>query len=49
MKNKYVSSILSLSLCAAIAGCTTTPEKTVEQAPAEANAFGQRLSHKRSR
>jgi hypothetical protein len=35
MKNKYVSSILSLSLCAAIAGCTTTPEKTVEQAPAE--------------
>ena len=35
MKNKYVSTILSLSLCAAIAGCTTTPEKTAEQAPVE--------------
>jgi hypothetical protein len=35
MKNKYTASVLSLSLCAAIAGCTTTPEKTVEQASAE--------------
>jgi len=35
MKNKYASTILSLSLCAAIAGCTTTPEKKVEQAPVE--------------
>ena len=35
MKNKYASTILSLSLCAIIAGCTTTPEKTVEQAPVE--------------
>ena len=35
MKNKYASTILSLSLCAAIASCTTTPEKTVEQAPVE--------------
>jgi hypothetical protein len=36
MKNKYVTSIVSLCLCAAIAGCTTTPEKTVEQTPVEA-------------
>jgi hypothetical protein len=35
MKNKYASTLLSLSLCAAIAGCTTTPEKTAEQAPVE--------------
>ena len=35
MKNKYASTFLSLSLCAAIAGCTTTPEKKVEQAPVE--------------
>jgi len=35
MKNKHISSILSLSLCAAIAGCTTTPEKTVERVPVE--------------
>ena len=35
MKNKYTSSILSLCLCAAITGCTTTPEKTVKQVPAE--------------
>ena len=35
MKNKYTSTILSLSLCAVIAGCTTTPEKAVEQAPVE--------------
>ena len=35
MKNKYTASILSLCLGAALAGCTTTPEKTVEQAPAE--------------
>jgi hypothetical protein len=35
MKIKYASTILSLSLCAAIAGCTTTPEKTTEQAPVE--------------
>ena len=34
MKNKYTSTILSLSLCAAITGCTTTPEKTVEPTPA---------------
>ena len=36
MNNKYTSSILSLCLCAAISGCTATPEKTVEQAPVEA-------------
>jgi hypothetical protein len=36
MKNKYVSTILSLSLCVAIAGCSTTPEKPVEQKPVEA-------------
>ena len=36
MKNKYISSIVTLCLCAAIAGCSTTPEKTVEQAPVEA-------------
>jgi hypothetical protein len=36
MKNKYLSTILSLSLCAAITGCTTTPEKTAEQVSAEA-------------
>jgi hypothetical protein len=35
MKNKYISSILSLSLCAAITGCTTAPEKTFEQVPVE--------------
>ena len=35
MKNQYTSIILSLSLCAAFTGCTTTPEKTVEQAPVE--------------
>jgi hypothetical protein len=35
MKNKYTSTILSLCLCAAITGCTTAPEKTVEQAPVE--------------
>ena len=35
MKNKYVLSILSLCLSAAITGCTTTPEKKVEQAPVE--------------
>jgi len=35
MKNKYISSILSLCLGAAITGCTTTPEKTVEQVPVE--------------
>jgi hypothetical protein len=35
MKNKYIASILSLSLCAVITGCTTTAEKTVEQAPVE--------------
>ena len=35
MKNKYTSSILSLCLCATITGCTTTPEKTVEQVPGE--------------
>jgi hypothetical protein len=39
MKNKYTSSILSVCLCAAITGCTTTPEKTVEQAPAEPTAL----------
>ena len=32
MKNNYLSSILSLSLCVAITGCATTKE----QAPAEA-------------
>jgi len=36
MNNQYTSSILSLCLCAAISGCTAIPEKTVEQAPAEA-------------
>ena len=35
MKNKYISSIFSLCLSAAITGCSTTPEKTVEQAPVE--------------
>ena len=35
MKNNYISSILSLCLCAAITSCTTTPEKTVEQVPVE--------------
>jgi hypothetical protein len=35
MKNKYILSILSLCLYAAITGCTTTSEKTVEQAPVE--------------
>ncbi len=35
MKNKYISSIVSLCLCAAITGCTTTPEKTIEQVPVE--------------
>lgn len=36
MKNKYLSSILSFCLYAALTGCTTTPEKTVEAtAPAE--------------
>ena len=35
MKNKYISSIFCLCLCAAITGCTTTPEKTVELAPVE--------------
>jgi hypothetical protein len=35
MKNKYRTTILSLSLCAAITGCATTPEKKVEQAPVE--------------
>jgi hypothetical protein len=30
MKKLYLSSILSLCLCAAMTGCTTTPEKTVE-------------------
>lgn len=35
MKNKYVLSILSLCLSAAITGCTTTPEKKAEQAPVE--------------
>ena len=32
MKNIYLLSILSLCLCAAMTGCTTTPEKTVEAA-----------------
>ncbi len=36
MKKKYISSIASLCLCAAISGCTTSPEKTVEQTPVEA-------------
>ena len=36
MKNKYLSSIVSLCLCAAMTGCTTTPEKTAEPASAEA-------------
>ena len=35
MKNKYTSTILSLSLCAAIAGCTTTPEKNTGLTPVE--------------
>ena len=35
MKIKYTSTLLSLSLCAALAGCTTTPEKKVEQASVE--------------
>ena len=35
MKNKYISSILSLGLCATITGCTTIPEKTAEQASVE--------------
>ena len=35
MKNKYLSSIASLCLFAAITGCTTMPEKTAETAPAE--------------
>jgi hypothetical protein len=35
MKNKYRTTILSLSLCAAITGCATTTEKKVEQAPVE--------------
>ncbi|MEI6268316.1 MAG: hypothetical protein WCP01_05500 [Methylococcaceae bacterium] len=35
MKNNYTASILSLCLSATLAGCTTTPEKTVEQAPVE--------------
>jgi hypothetical protein len=35
MKNKYTSTVLSLSLFVAITGCTTTPEKKVEQAPVE--------------
>jgi hypothetical protein len=39
MKNKYTSSIVSLCLCAAIAGCTATPEKTVEQVPVEKAAL----------
>ena len=33
MKNKYTSTILSLCLCAAIIGCTTTSEKTAEPTP----------------
>ena len=36
MKNKYLASVLSLCLGAAITGCTTTPEKPAETAPAEA-------------
>ncbi len=32
MNNKYLASILSLCLTAAITGCTTTPEKAVEAA-----------------
>src|SRR5450631_2397253 len=39
MKNKYTLSILSLCLCAAITGCTTTPEKKVEQVPVEKAAL----------
>jgi hypothetical protein len=39
MKNKYTSSIVSLYLCAAITGCATTPEKTVEQVPVEKAAL----------
>ena len=35
MKNKYTLFILSTCLCAVITGCTTTPEKTVEQVAAE--------------
>lgn len=35
MKKQYIASILSVCLCAAIAGCTTTPEKTAEQVPVE--------------
>ena len=33
MKNNNISSILCLCLCAAITGCSTTPEKTVEPMP----------------
>lgn len=35
MKKKYVTSILGLCLCAAISGCTTTPEKSAEQVIAQ--------------
>ena len=38
MKNIYLLSILSLCLCAAMTGCTTTPEKTVEAAEPTAPA-----------
>ncbi|MGZ8225362.1 MAG: hypothetical protein ACXWT3_01830 [Methylococcaceae bacterium] len=30
MKNRYITSLLSITLIAAISGCTTTPEKTAE-------------------
>jgi hypothetical protein len=39
MKNKYTVAILSLCLGAAITGCATTPEKTVEQAPIESTSL----------
>ena len=35
MKIQYKTTILSLSLCAAMAGCTTAPEKKAEPAPVE--------------
>lgn len=34
MKRIYINSIFSIALLAAITGCTTTPEKAVEQEPA---------------
>jgi hypothetical protein len=35
MKNKYTASILSICFCVVITGCTTTPEKKIEQTPLE--------------